>query len=82
MISRLVRENQGNCCQNNYIHGHQNNDLEAPRDLETILALQWMPSGTVAKSDHLFVSSFLSGKLKPFLMIPISKYIIKINLEN
>lgn len=82
VISRQVRENQGNCYQNNYIQGHLNNGLRAPRDLETILALPRMPSGTVAKSDHLFVSSFPPGKLKLFLLLPVSKYIIKINLVN
>lgn len=82
VISRLVGENQRNCYQNNYIQGHQNNGLSAPRDLETILALPRMPSGTVAKSDHLFVSSFPPGKLKLFLLLPVSKYIIKMNLDN
>ena len=82
MISRLVRENQGNCYQNNYIQGHQDNGLRAPRDSLTILALPCMPSGAVAKSDHLFVSSFLPSKLKLFLPLPISKYIIKIKVDN
>lgn len=81
VISRLVRENQGNCYQNNYIQGRQNNGLRAPRDLETILALPRMPSGTVAKSHHLFVSSFPPGKLKLFLLLPVSEYIIKNKLR-
>lgn len=80
VISRPVREKQGNCHQNNYIQGHQNNGLRAPRDLATILALPRMPSGTVAKSDHLFVSSFPPGKLKLFLL-PVSKCIIKNRLR-
>lgn len=60
VISRLVRENQGNCYQNNYIQGHQNNDLGAPRDLETFLALPLMPSG-------MWPSQIISLCLRPFL---------------
>lgn len=45
VISGLVRENQGNYCQNNYLQGHQNNDLRASRDLETILTLPRCPLG-------------------------------------
>ena len=48
--------------------------LESPQGLRDHPSAATMPSGAVAKSHHLFVSSFLPGKLELLLLLPISKF--------